>query len=82
MKCPYCGKEMTMGYIQNREGVYWTEKKRKVAALLAGGGNTIQLGDLTSNPFCMGETEAWNCQACKTIIIPYEEGKGNETELV
>ena len=46
------------------------------------GGNTIQLGDLTSNPFCMGETEAWNCQACKTIIIPYEEGKGNETELV
>ena len=82
MKCPYCGKEMTLGYIQNREGVYWTEKKRKVAALLAGGGNTIQLGDLTSNPFCMGETEAWNCQACKTIIIPYEEGKGNETELV
>ena len=48
MKCPYCGKEMTLGYIQNREGVYWTEKKRKVAALLAGGGNTIQLGDLTS----------------------------------
>ena len=36
MKCPYCGKEMTLGYIQNREGVYWTEKKRKVAALLAG----------------------------------------------
>lgn len=73
---------LRLGYIQNRDGVYWTEKKRKVAALLAGGGNTIQLGDLTSTPFCMGETEAWNCQACKTIIIPYEEGKGNETELV
>ena len=34
MKCPYCGKEMTLGYIQNRDGVYWTEKKLPVPAWL------------------------------------------------
>lgn len=33
MKCPYCDKEMTLGYIQCRDGVRWTLKKQLVAAL-------------------------------------------------
>ena len=33
MKCPYCEKEMTLGYIQCRDGVYWTLKKQLVASL-------------------------------------------------
>ena len=33
MSCPYCGKEMTLGYIQCRDGVQWTLKKQFVALL-------------------------------------------------
>ena len=33
MKCPYCEKEMILGYIQCRDGVYWTLKKQLVASL-------------------------------------------------
>ena len=28
MKCPYFDKEMTLGYIQSRDGVVWTPKAR------------------------------------------------------
>lgn len=27
MKCPYCNDEMNQGYIQCRDGLYWTPKK-------------------------------------------------------
>lgn len=33
MECPYCGKEMTLGYIQCRDGVTWTLKKQLISAL-------------------------------------------------
>ncbi|WP_242969897.1 PF20097 family protein [Butyricicoccus porcorum] len=32
MKCPYCGEEMQLGCIQCRDGVYWSEKERVIAA--------------------------------------------------
>ena len=37
MKCPYCGEEMQLGCIQCRDGVYWSEKERVIAALNIGG---------------------------------------------
>ena len=39
MKCPYCGEEMQLGCIQCRDGVYWSEKERVIAALNIGGGS-------------------------------------------
>ena len=27
MKCPYCNKEMELGYIQSRDGLNWSPKK-------------------------------------------------------
>lgn len=33
MNCPYCHKEMRSGWIQSRDGLGWSEKKRVVAAL-------------------------------------------------
>ena len=35
MKCPYCNTEMILGYIQCRDGVYWSKRKRLIAALPA-----------------------------------------------
>jgi hypothetical protein len=43
MKCPYCGEEMQLGCIQCRDGVYWSEKERVIAALNIGGGKSIKL---------------------------------------
>ena len=40
MKCPYCGEEMQLGCIQCRDGVYWSEKERVIAALNIGGGKS------------------------------------------
>ena len=33
MKCPYCNLEMEKGFVQCRDGVYWTPKKQWVSAL-------------------------------------------------
>ena len=41
MKCPYCDKEMQSGYIQCRDGLHWTPKKQKVAALSGMGKGAI-----------------------------------------
>ncbi|WP_394266650.1 PF20097 family protein [Anaerotignum sp.] len=71
MKCPYCGKEMTLGYIQNRDDLFWTSQKRVVASVPLGGGEKVHLGCGDGNPFVGGETEAWRCRVCKKIIIDY-----------
>lgn len=71
-KCPYCGGEMVKGYIQCRDGVYWSEKIRPVAAIrpldksalaLKNGGWNLSRGDAA---------EAYNCPECRKIIVSYE----------
>lgn len=69
MKCPYCGKEMTLGYIQNRDGVYWTEKKLPVPALPLGGGETLAVGREQSCGYTNQRVEAWNCWTCKRFSL-------------
>ena len=72
MKCPYCGKEMQLGFIQCRDGVYWCEKKRPVAAVSLGGGKTINLGgNSAADPFSGDISEAWRCEECRSVIIEY-----------
>ena len=44
MKCPYCNKEMEAGYVQCRDGLYWTPKKQKVVALSGMGKGAIAIG--------------------------------------
>ena len=80
MKCPYCGKEMTLGYIQNRDGVYWTEKKLPIPALPLGGGETLAVGREQSCGYTNQRVEAWNCWTCKKILIDYEGESSSDTE--
>lgn len=80
MKCPYCGKEMMLGYIQNRDGVYWTEKKLLVPALPMGGGEALAVGRAQSCGYTNKRVEAWNCLSCKKIIIAYEGENLSETD--
>lgn len=72
MKCPYCDEEMQIGCIQCRDGVYWCEKKRPVAAVSIGGGRKIKLMDDSYNgPFSGASTSAWLCEKCRKIVIEY-----------
>ena len=72
MHCPYCGEEMLPGYVQCRDGVYWSSKKRPVAALPIFGGDTLRLSD-ESTPFGGSLAAAYRCVKCRKIIIDYSE---------
>lgn len=73
MKCPYCNEEMTPGYIQCRDGVYWSEKKRPVAALPPITGKFVDLRTIGHGEYKHYAT-AYNCPACKKIVIDYDMG--------
>ena len=73
MLCPYCGGEMRQGVIQCRDGVYWCEKPRAVAALPLGGGKTIPLGTADVGPFKGSEAVAYCCEKCRKIVVDYSE---------
>ena len=75
MKCPYCNKEMESGYVQCRDGLHWTPKKQKVAALSGMGKGAVLIGNeegLVPNITAV----AYHCEECKFVLIPY--GKENE----
>ncbi len=71
-KCPYCGKEMELGYIQSRDGVYWCVKKRPVAAIPPILQEYIELAT-SGESFSGGAVEAYNCPDCKKIVVDYAE---------
>lgn len=70
MKCPYCNNEMQQGYVQCRDGVYWTPKKQWVSTLSSLAKGAVALG---SNDKFMEKSKAtaFNCDKCKNVIIPY-----------
>ena len=74
MKCPYCGKEMDLGYIQCRDGVFWTPKKQLVAALSGLGKGAVALNNGASD-WNDGTSErtsvvyAHRCAGCEKVII-------------
>ena len=71
MICPYCGKEMELGYIQCRDGLAWTTKKKLVAALSSlGKDGTILTNDAADNSRTV---YAYKCSDCRKIIIEYKE---------
>ena len=66
------GEEMQLGCIQCRDGVYWSEKERVIAALNIGGGKSIKLNEKSiGGPFGGASAEAWLCEKCKKIVIEY-----------
>ena len=70
MKCPYCNNEMQKGYIQCRDGLHWTPKKQKIAALSGLGTGAVLFGNEES--FVPNTTAlAYHCESCKKIIIDY-----------
>jgi len=70
MKCPYCNKEMNSGFIQCRDGIYWTPKKQWTPVFSSMADGAVPIGEddrLMPN----SKAIAYNCLQCKTIVIPY-----------
>ena len=70
MICPYCNKEMEQGFVQCRDGLHWTPKKQKIAALSGMGKGAVLIGSeegLVPNTSAV----AYHCEECKIVIIPY-----------
>ena len=70
MKCPYCGKEMELGYIQCRDGVHWTSKKVFAAAFSQFGKDSLSLENGAGKNNTV--VYAHRCGDCKKVIIEYE----------
>ena len=71
MKCRNCNNEMTLGYIQCRDGICWAEKPSKIASIPELGKNTVRLGKRTVGVFKGTEVEAYHCEKCEEILIKY-----------
>lgn len=71
MKCPFCGEEMALGYIQCRDGLNWTPKKQLVAALSCFGRGRVSLANGASNS--PNAVYAFHCDKCKKVVIDYGE---------
>lgn len=70
MKCPFCNNEMQEGFVQCRDGVYWTLKKQKVPALTFLANDAIAIGGndrLMPNSMAI----AYHCETCKNVMISY-----------
>ena len=73
IRCPYCNRELELGYIQCRDGVTWTPKKQFVAALSFMGKGSISLSNgATDNAKTV---YAYKCDECKKVIIDYSKNK-------
>ena len=73
--CPYCQTDMESGYMQCRDGLSWSKKKRAVAAIqpLNTSKNLSIILAASSGPFVGSAVEAYICMKCKKVIIDYSQ---------
>ena len=69
MTCPSCGKEMTRGYIQCRDGVTWTPKLWWAAALTSQGKDSVSLENGAADN--ARAVYAFHCKDCRKVMIEY-----------
>ena len=71
MNCPYCGKEMELGYIQSRDGVAWSDKEHMVKALSVLHPGSISLANGVGDKSTV--VYAYKYGDCKKVIIDYSK---------
>lgn len=72
MKCPYCKKEMTDGFVSSisRGGICWTGEKMGWGSATSDP-DFIQLSETPA--FTASSIPASKCEDCKVILVKYEE---------
>lgn len=73
MLCPYCGKEMELGYLVFRDTLKWS-KKEKIIAAMPTGKDTMLFSPDSSTVFGSNR-KAYRCTCCKKIIMEYEKSE-------
>lgn len=68
MNCPYCGNEMTRGWVQSARRVLFTTIKNESGFLFKAKGDIV----LTTNNFIDPSCIAYHCGTCKKVVIDYE----------
>ena len=69
MKCPYCGREMKLGFIQgDRYPLKWVSAEEDKGPLFQWFSKGIKLSDA----FKDNNVESFFCENCKKIIIDVE----------
>ena len=67
MDCPYCHKEMDLGYIQCRDGLTWTPRRQPVAALSCLGKGSVPLSNGAADN--NRAVYAYRCADCQKVMI-------------
>ena len=69
MNCPYCGNEMTGGWVQSARRVLFTTTKKESGFLFKTKSDVV----LTTNNFTDPSCIAYLCGTCKKVVIDYAE---------
>ena len=69
MNCPYCGNEMTRGWIQSAGRVIFTTTKKEGGFVFKNKSDVV----LTTNNFIVPVCIAYLCGTCKKVVIDYAE---------
>ena len=69
MACPWCGGEMTLGYLDANQGsIWWTPERPGIKSTLIGPTPKSALRVDNEGTFITYKT-AWYCTACEKIVI-------------
>lgn len=69
MNCPYCGNEMTRGWVQSARKVLFTTTKKEGGFFINNKKDVVLTANNFVNPTCI----AYHCGACKKVVIDYAE---------
>ena len=67
MKCPWCGKEMTDGYINSARKVVFSKDPNEVLFYINSKNNV----NLTQYNWTAPSAKAYHCENCKKVVVDY-----------
>ena len=74
MDCPYCGKEMELGVIENRNEINWKSKRHLFGNAQFHEGSVV----LSERSMWSGSAvAAWLCRGCEKVVIDFKDGGGD-----
>ena len=68
MKCPWCEKEMTEGFINSSRNVIFSEKPNEALFFL----NDKENIGLTQHNWTRPSAKAYHCESCKKVVVDYD----------
>ena len=66
MRCPWCGREMELGYLYSRDSIRWVDQEPGVILGTLGAGKNLYVSDegLTTE-----YKRCWYCSACRRLVV-------------